>query len=184
MLSNRDTSIAASCLDSSLRAVAEQVCSKEQRGFVRGRFGHDHILALQVAMEIFAHRPTCAPGVLLLDQAQAFASVFHTFLWAALRRQGVPRPVLRGLQGLYAGGTTRAYIDGETGRLRSPTAFVTGVRPRGPRVPSCTSRSFAACGAWHPECPRLFLGFSLTTWAWLAARSPRLRALSVRLRPG
>lgn len=97
MFSFCDTKITARCFDFSWRTAAEQVGRKEQRGFARGRCGHDNV---QVAMETFAHRPDCTPGVLPLDQGQASASVFHSFLWAALRRQGVPQPVLRGLQGL------------------------------------------------------------------------------------
>lgn len=112
MLSNCDTKVITSWFDTVMRVVVGQVCAAEQRGFVRGRSGHDNVLAMRAAMENISDRPDAAPSVLLLGQAQAFAPIFHPvlsklgllrlhpFLWEALRRQGVPPPVLRRLQGL------------------------------------------------------------------------------------
>lgn len=42
--------------------------------------------------------------------------MLRTFLWAALRRQGVPEPVMRALWELYAGGTAHTLIQGVAGR--------------------------------------------------------------------
>lgn len=112
MLSNIDTNMLGRCLDAPLGDVATKTCGVAQRGFVRGRSGHDNVLSLRVAMEVFAHQPERAPGVLLLDQAQAFVSVFRTFLWAALG----PHPVMRALWALYAEGTAQTLIQGVAGR--------------------------------------------------------------------
>lgn len=69
-----DTKTTAKCLDTTLRRVWEQVCAEDQRGFVRGRMGHDNVLSLRGG---YGGVWRCLLCTMLLDQAQAFASVLH-----------------------------------------------------------------------------------------------------------
>lgn len=153
----------------SLRAVAEQVCGAEQRGFVRGRCVHDRVLPMQVSVEIFSHRPDCAPGVLLLDQAQASStpSCGSLFGGKAYRWR-----YWAGSRACPAVGRRRLSSRGwQVVRSRSLGAFARAVLHPVPFVPCLAKQSFGALGVSPPESRRSCPASSPTTSGPSAARS-------------
>lgn len=147
-LSHCDSQVASTTRSASSRGA-------EQRSCVRGRCGHGCDAGRDGAFRPSTRpRPGCASSG---SGAGLRASVLHS-LWEALRREGVPLPVLRGLQGRHRAGTAQGLLSGSSGR---PLAISRGIAPRISAARSCP-------------------GASQTS---LATRSSRSLGSSGRLRP-
>lgn len=84
-----------------------------QSGFTTGRSTTDAILALRLLSEL--HREFNRPlHVAYVDLKSAFDSVDRKALWKALRGTGMPQVLLKLIDDLHTGTTSRVRIDGTT----------------------------------------------------------------------
>jgi endonuclease/exonuclease/phosphatase family metal-dependent hydrolase len=100
-LSNAVAKVIAAALNASLSQLAARTVSARQRGFVRGRNLLDNVIETEAAATHFAQYYGDSSGIALLDLAAAFPSLAHDWIFAVLRKMGVPRFFRRALAKLY-----------------------------------------------------------------------------------
>jgi endonuclease/exonuclease/phosphatase family metal-dependent hydrolase len=100
-LSNAVAKVLASAMNASLSQMAARTVSPRQRGFVRGRNLLDNVVETEAAAIHFAQYYGDTSGIALLDLVAAFPSLAHSWIFAVLRRMGVPRFFRRALAKLY-----------------------------------------------------------------------------------
>jgi hypothetical protein len=111
-LSNTVAKLFAKILNGKLAELACSTVLGNQRGFVRGRRLQDNIIeAESLAIHLCKHF-AAESGMILFDFASAFPSLGHSFIFAALRRLGVPDYILTALRKLYTHCTASILIGG------------------------------------------------------------------------
>uniref|UniRef100_A0A8C5M5U5 Reverse transcriptase domain-containing protein n=1 Tax=Leptobrachium leishanense TaxID=445787 RepID=A0A8C5M5U5_9ANUR len=130
-LLNVDRKILARVLFLRLQVLSEGLLSDSQFCTVRGRNVFDAVLEVREAVD------RCRAGdwtgyILALDQSKAFDRVDHHYLWAVLRRYGLPAKFINWLITLYRGAESFALVNGWKGR---PFRVLAGVRQGCPLSP-------------------------------------------------
>jgi endonuclease/exonuclease/phosphatase family metal-dependent hydrolase len=100
-LSNAVAKVLASAMNASLSQMAARTVSPRQRGFVRGRNLLDNVVETEAAAIHYAQYYGDTSGIALLDLVAAFPSLAHSWIFAVLRKMGVPRFFRRALAKLY-----------------------------------------------------------------------------------
>lgn len=91
-IKNTDNKIVCGTMNNSISKAAQRNISKYQRGFVRGRQLAHNIVDLDFAGRLYAGSPTShLPSILVLwDFANAFPSVFHSWIFGVFRAWHFP----------------------------------------------------------------------------------------------
>ena len=100
-LSNTDAKSVSGALAIPFEELAVKWVSKEQRGFVRGRFMHDNIVDVEAQGVAFTSVKVPQVIMFFLDFAAAFPSVAHEFIFMVLTFIGVPSNVINAVRLLY-----------------------------------------------------------------------------------
>lgn len=93
----------------------ESVLGDHQSAFLPSRFIGDNVKLVQGVIDKFGDDEDGA-GVLFLDQEKAYDRVSRTYLWAAMRRIGLPDSFIRRVKALYHDATIVPYVNGQRGR--------------------------------------------------------------------
>ena len=124
-VTNTDNRIIAASIAGSLHSCLEEVISDNQKGFVPGRHGSDHIRLLN---SLFYGKETTY--VLLLDIMKAFDSVDHLFLEAVLHKIKMPVWVINAVKALMDDVKVSPVCGRGRGRLdRDPEGSQTRLSP-------------------------------------------------------
>lgn len=84
-----------------LGQIAERTVCGQQRGSVRIRLISDNVVELEGHMAMYSQSAErCAEG-LLLDFANAFPSLDHTFMWRVREAMALPEPLVLAIQWLF-----------------------------------------------------------------------------------
>jgi hypothetical protein len=111
-LSNTVAKLFTKVLNGKLSELASSTVHGNQRGFVRGRRMQDNIIeAESLAIHLCRHFASVS-GIVLFDFASAFPSLGHSFIFAALRRLGVPDYIIMAIRKLYTHCTASILIGG------------------------------------------------------------------------
>lgn len=112
VLMQTSAKIIAAIGNAELADIAQRTVSCQQRGFVPGRQLADNVISVEGGLFEFTQLHNCLPAVILLDFAQAFPSLSHTWLFAVLEEIGI-NPYLRNLiLALYNNLVTTVYFGG------------------------------------------------------------------------
>jgi hypothetical protein len=97
---NSDYKIFTKALANKLAGVAPFIIHKDQAGFMKGRKITDAIYLAQEVVE-YAEEDLQNGVIVALDQEKAYDKTLHQYLWAALRRQGIPEKFIDTVKSLY-----------------------------------------------------------------------------------
>jgi exonuclease III len=92
----------------------EPVIGPQQTAFLKGRLIDDNIRTVQYLIND-KHQEEEPLGILFLDQEKAYDRVSHSWLWAVMRRMGIPEVFIQRLKVLYQGCTINTMINGYRG---------------------------------------------------------------------
>ena len=110
---NTDNRLIASFFRIHLESIFSRWVSAAQRGFIRGRSMMANIIDIDLqSMLISLKHPFGA--LILFDFKAAFPSVSHKYMWAVLRRIGVPRKWVKALKRLYVNNVHFVKFRGKT----------------------------------------------------------------------
>ncbi|KAF5320474.1 hypothetical protein D9611_010696 [Ephemerocybe angulata] len=111
---NTDYKVLTRVLSNKLGSVANSLIHEDQAGFLRNRsiFNHTALLHCTVALSELESKNGIIVG---LDQEKAYDKIKHDYLWAVLRKFGLPEQFIRTLQSLYDGAETTIILNGVTG---------------------------------------------------------------------
>lgn len=93
--------LVAAVADDTLSVLAERIVCPQQRGFVRGGQLLDNVLEFDGAMYEHSQVACTLPRLLLLDFANAFASMAHEWIISVLSWMGCPQAMINVVSGLY-----------------------------------------------------------------------------------
>ena len=92
-----------------------EVIGDHQSAFLPGRLIGDNIKLVQSVID--KHKDsTDEIGLLFLDNEKAYDKVSHAFLWAAMRKIGIPKEFIKWVKALYYKGTLVPYVNGFRGQ--------------------------------------------------------------------
>lgn len=127
-LLNTDYKMYTKVLALRLAQVVPSIIHQNQAGFIPGRTILDQTQLVQMVIE-YADIHDINGAVVALDQEKAYDKIDHTYLWATLRKYGLPEPFITNVKHLYANATTQVMINGH---LSAPFKVVRGVRQGDP----------------------------------------------------
>jgi hypothetical protein len=111
MLLNTDYKMLTKALAMKLVAVAADLIDKVQSGFVPGHRITNQTRLTRMVLE-YAEATKTNGMILALDQEKAYDKIDHTYLWAMLRKFGIPELFVNTIQSLYEGAKTKVMING------------------------------------------------------------------------
>ena len=123
-LLNTDYKIFTKALSLKLAKVAHEVIHKDQAGFIRGRSIFDQVKTTKLVID-YMERYKKTGAIVALDQEKAYDKILHPYLWAVLRKFGIPENFIKTIQALYNNAKTFVMINGE---LSEPFTVHRGVR--------------------------------------------------------
>ena len=109
-VTNADNRIIAKAITSSLYETTDDIISQNQRGFVPGRQGNDHIRLLN---SLFYEDCDYETFLLLLDVMKAFDSVDHNFIYATLKKINMPIWVINAVKALLSNVQVTPVLGGD-----------------------------------------------------------------------
>jgi len=95
--------------------VAPYLIHPDQAGFIKGRKIEDQIDLIKTMISV-CEADCCNRTIVCLDQEKAYDKISHTFLWATLRKLGLPPHFINTIKHLYALAETHVIVNGETSR--------------------------------------------------------------------
>ena len=112
-VNNTDNRIIAKAVTAAITPAIDHIVSPEQKGFIPGRQGADHIRTLNEDFYSAAMRKR-SHYILFLDTAKAFDSIDHVYIFALLRRVGMPTWFVTTLTSLLANVRSYPVLSEET----------------------------------------------------------------------
>ena len=91
-----------------------ETLGEHQTAFLPGRLIGDNVKLVQTVIDKYEKDEKPA-GILFLDQEKAYDRVSHSYLWAVMRRIGLPKKFIRMIKALYVGGTVIPWVNGKRG---------------------------------------------------------------------
>jgi endonuclease/exonuclease/phosphatase family metal-dependent hydrolase len=113
-LSNTIAKLFAKILNGKLSQLACVTVHGNQRGFVQGRRMQDNIIEAESLAIHLCKYFASQSGIVMFDFASAFPSLAHSYIFASLRKLGVPQHVLTALRKLYSRCTANILIGGSS----------------------------------------------------------------------
>ena len=123
-LLNTDYKIFTKALSLKLAKVAHEVIHKDQAGFIRGRSIFDQVKTSKLVTD-YMERYQKTGAIVALDQEKAYDKILHPYLWAVLRKFGIPEEFVKTIQALYNNVKMFVMINGE---LSEPFTVYRGVQ--------------------------------------------------------
>lgn len=111
-----------------LSRVVSSIVHPDQAGFIPGRQITDQTQLCRVITD-YAEAVEEDGVIIALDQEKAYDKISHDYLWATLRRFGLPATLIKRVQSLYEDAWTTVIINGEQS---SPFRVSRGVRQGDP----------------------------------------------------
>ena len=111
-LMNADYKIYTSILMRRLIAAINPIIGDHQSAFLTGRQIGDNVKLMQGLIDQYGGSHTDGLQLMFLDQEKAYDRVSHSYLWAMMEAMSIPNIMIRQMQALYRGRTTRIYING------------------------------------------------------------------------
>ncbi len=114
---NADYKLYTSVLLKRLETATAAMFGPAQHASVPGRRISENVKLVQCLIDDVGSDEDDARGValLFLDQEKGFDRVSHDWLWAVLKKVGIPRGFVHMLQNLYEGGAVRPSANGNVG---------------------------------------------------------------------
>jgi ribonuclease HI len=130
-VNNSDNRILAGVVADAIMPAVAAITPKRQRGFVKGRLGEDNITELT---NLFYNKLNHQKQhyLLFIDTAKAFDSIDHDYLFAVLKRIGMPSWVINVVRGLMTNARVRPQLKG---RIRLTILINRGVKQGCPLSP-------------------------------------------------
>jgi ribonuclease HI len=130
-VNNADNRILAGVVADAIMPAVAAITPKRQRGFVRGRQGEDNITELT---NLFYNNLNAQKQhfLLFIDTAKAFDSIDHDYLFAVLKKIGMPCWVINVVRGLMTNARVRPHLKG---RIRLTISINRGVKQGCPLSP-------------------------------------------------
>lgn len=99
-------------LTTRLSRVAQDIIHTDQAGFMAKRKIEDQTKLAQLTIK-WCSRTETNGMIVCLDQEKAYDRILHPFLWASLKKFGIPKDFIKTVKALYVDAHTKVILNGE-----------------------------------------------------------------------